>query len=225
MGNFLLEMFGSSGDLSTRTILIRLAAATIVAFFIYICYRFSHVGSTPYSRRFNVSLIAVTLVVTTTVIVIGSNIALAIIMAGALAVAMAHMDTRGAIFALWAVMAGICCGVGNCLVAAIGSVFIFVILILLGLIRNDERILMILRTTRANEERAEALIFQFFERRAILRSKNTTKDNVEFTWEIGKRYMDRQQRRHPDDDLDDAVYELGNVEYFRIVMKGDDAGE
>ena len=57
----LFEMFGTSNDLSPGVILTRLAAACIIACFIVLSYRLSHLGGI-YSRKFNISLAALTAV-------------------------------------------------------------------------------------------------------------------------------------------------------------------
>ena len=64
----LFEMFRSANDLSGEVILTRLTMAVIIACFIYISYRWSHDGSI-YSKKFNVSLAALTVITTTVMIV------------------------------------------------------------------------------------------------------------------------------------------------------------
>ena len=68
----LFELFGSSNDLSAETIVTRLTAAAIIAGFIFVSYRISHDGSI-YSKKFNVSLAALTVITTTVMIVIGND--------------------------------------------------------------------------------------------------------------------------------------------------------
>ena len=164
MRQMILEMFENSGQLDTGTIVLRLVAATIIAAFIFLSYAISHSGSI-YSRKFNVSLAALTVITTVVMIVIGNNIALSLGMVGALSIVRfrtAIKDSRDTIYIFWAIVVGICCGAGDYLVGAIGSVFAFLVLLIFGRIKNDNRVLLVIRSTRINEDRIEALVFQYF---------------------------------------------------------------
>ena len=61
MKKLLLEMLEGSGELDLQSIVLRLVAATLIAVFIYISYMLSHEGSI-YSKKFNVSLMALTVI-------------------------------------------------------------------------------------------------------------------------------------------------------------------
>ena len=218
----ILNLFDSSGDLTTQIIIIRLAAAAVIACFIYLSYRLSHDGSI-YSKKFNVSLVALTLITTTVMIVIGNNIALSLGMVGALSIVRfrtAIKDSRDTVYIFWTIVVGICCGSGDYLVAAVGSAFAFLLLLLFGRLRNDGRMLLIIRTARVNEDKVEALIFQYYSRKANLRVKNTTETSIEFIYEINKKFIDREKKTGKS--ITDAVYSIGNIEYFNLVMQNDD---
>lgn len=228
MKKLLLEMFETTGQLDMSTIILRLVVASVLAGFIYLSYRLSHDGSI-YSKKFNVTLAALTVITTSVMIVIGNNIAMSLGMVGALSIVRfrtAIKDSRDTIYIFWTIVAGICCGAGDFLVAGIGSAFTFLVFLLFGRIKNDNRLLMIIRTTRTNEEKVEALIFQRFSRKANLRVKNTTENNIEFIYEISKRFLDQSEKAHKGASnhktITDAVYELGNIEYFNIVMQNDE---
>ena len=218
----LFELFGKSSDLSLENIITRLAVATVIACFIFLSYRISHDGSI-YSKKFNVSLAALTVITTTVMIVIGNNLAMSLGMVGALSIVRfrtAVKDSRDTVYIFWTIVAGICCGAGDYLTASVGSAFVFVLMLLLGRIRNDNRVLLIIRTARMNEERVEALIFQYFSRKATLRVKNTTETSVEFIYELSRRLLEKKQGTGRT--LTDEIYDVGNVEYFNIVMQNDD---
>ena len=108
--------------------------------------------------------------------------------------------------------------------AGVGSSFIFLVLLILGRIRNDSRMLIIIRTVRINEERIEALMFQYFARKANLRVKNTTESSVEFIYEISNRVLNRSRNsgKGKAKSITDAIYEIGNIEYCNIVMQNDE---
>ena len=214
----------SSGELTAETIVLRMAVAAVIACFIFLSYRLSHSGSI-YSMKFNVSLAVLTLITTTVMIVIGNNIALSLGMVGALSIVRfrtAIKDSRDTIYIFWAIVVGICCGAGDYLTAAVGSAFIFLMLLLFGRIRNDNRALLILRTARVNETQVESLIFRFYDRRAILRAKNTAEDSVEYIYELNGKYLQNPPGEQSGRSITDAVYEIGGIEYFNIVMQNDE---
>ena len=228
MKELLLEMFESSGQLDTGAIALRMAVSIVIAAFIYLSYMLSHEGSI-YSKKFNVSLVALTVITTAVMIVIGNNIALSLGMVGALSIVRfrtAIKDSRDTVYIFWTIVAGICCGAGDFLTAAIGSAAAFLVLLIFGRIKNDNRMLLIIRTARVNEERVEALVFQYFARKANLRVKNTTENSVEFIYEVGKSVLDSagggSKSKKQKKSITDALYEIGNIEYCNIVAQNDE---
>lgn len=221
MREYLLELLESTGQLTLETIVTRLGAASILACFIFLSYWLSHDGSI-YSKKFNVSLVAMTVITTTVMIVIGNNIALSLGMVGALSIVRfrtAIKDSRDTVYIFWTIVVGICCGSGDYLVAGVGSAFAFVLLLLFGRVRNDSRMLLIIRAARTSEGRIEGIVFQRFARKATLRVKNTTEDSVEFIFEMTRKTLDRGSK---DKSVTDALYEAGGVEYVNIVAQNDE---
>ena len=220
MRKALLELLENTGQLEPEVIVLRMVMATVIAFFIYLSYMLSHEGSI-YSKKFNVSLMALTTITTAVMIVIGNNIALSIVRFRT-----AIKDSRDTIYIFWAIVVGICCGAGDYLVASLGSAFTFLVLLIFGRIKNDDRLLLIIRTSRVNEERVEALIFQYYSRKANLRVKNTTETTAEFIYELSRRTMQRAEKRKagsgPRKRITDAIYELGGIEYCNLVMQNDE---
>lgn len=224
MREYLLQLLETSGgELSIGAIVLRLAFAVVIGGFIFLSYRLSHSGSI-YSVKFNVSLVTLTVVTTTVMIVIGNNIALSLGMVGALSIVRfrtAIKDSRDTVYIFWAIVVGICCGSGDYLVASVGSAFVFLVLLFFGRIRNDNRVLLILRAARVNEPTVEALIFQYFNRKAILRAKNTTDESVEFIYELSGKYLAKAEKAG-EKSITDAVYGIGGIEYFNIVVQNDE---
>lgn len=69
----------------------------------------------------------------TVMTVIGNNIALSLGMVGALSIVRfrtAIKDSRDTVYIFWTIIVGICCGVGDYLVAAVGSSAIFLIFLI-----------------------------------------------------------------------------------------------
>ena len=71
-----------------------------------------------------------------------------------------------------------------------------------------------------NVEQVETLIYQYFSLKATLRVKNTTETSVEFIYELSRRLLEKKQGTGRT--LTDEIYDVGNVEYFNIVMQNDD---
>lgn len=222
MRKYLLELFDSTGDLTVQQILLHLLVAAVIGFVIYLSYRLSHDGA-AYSKKFNVSLVVLTVLTATVMTVIGNNIALSLGMVGALSIIRfrtAIKDSRDTIYIFWTIIVGICCGVGDYIVAGIGSAAVFLILLFLGRIKNDNRMLIVIRCARVNEERVQALIFKYFDRRATLRVKNTTEDSAEFIYELSKHTLKLEEKQEMN--ITDAVYEIGNIDYMNIVTQNDE---
>ena len=215
----------SGGDLSAGTIALRLGVAAVIAAFIFLSYRLSHSGSV-YSAKFNVTLAALTVITTTVMIVIGNNIALSLGMVGALSIVRfrtAIKDPRDTTYIFWAIICGICCGVGMFLAAAIGSVAVFVVLLILGRVRNDVRTLLVVRAARTQELPIEGKVYEYFGGRAVQRVKNTTEDAVEFMFELSRGMLERAQKK-AERPITDELYALGGVEYVNVVAQNDEIG-
>ncbi len=222
MKQYILETLESGGDLTAQVIILRELAASIIACFIFLSYRLSHDGSI-YSKKFNVTLAALAIVTTTVMIVIGNNIALSLGMVGALSIVRfrtAIKDSRDTVYIFWSIVVGICCGAGDYLVAGIGSAFAFALLLVFGRIKNDSRVLIIIRAARVNEEKIEAVIFDRYMRKAKLKVKNTTKDNVELIYETTRKVLNKADAHGSM--VSDDIYALGGIDYFNIVMQNDD---
>ena len=226
MKKALLDLFESTGQLELQTIILRLFVAVAIAWLIFLSYMLSHEGSI-YSKKFNVSLVALTVITTSVMIVIGNNIALSLGMVGALSIVRfrtAIKDSRDTIYIFWAIVAGICCGAGDFVVGAVGSAFTFLVLLVFGRIKNDGRMLLIVRAARINDEKIEALVFGYFSRKAILRVKNTTESSVEFTYEISRQQLQRAEKAQSakKQSITDAIFAIGNVDYCNLVAQNDE---
>ncbi len=218
----LLQIFQQSSELGWESIVLHIVVAILIAIVIFLSYRLSHSG-TIYSEKFNISLVILTILTTTVMTVIGNNIALSLGMVGALSIVRFRTvikDSRDTVYIFWAIIVGICCGVGHYLVAALGSCAVFIILLVFGKIRNDNRILLIIRAARNIDRKIEAIIFDYFDDKAQLRVKNTTESNVEFIYELTKKVVDKTITREKS--ITEILYELGSVEYVNLVTQNDE---
>ncbi len=115
-------------------ILINLVIAFIIAMFIYFIYKITFSG-VLYSKNFNINLVLVSLVTTAAVIVISSNIVLALGMVGALSIVRfrtAVKDPKDVGFLFWSITNGIICGISAYSLAIISALTIGLIIFLLS---------------------------------------------------------------------------------------------
>lgn len=218
----LYSLFSSAAEMTWEQILTNIAAAALLGFFIFISYAITHHG-TIYSRKFNASLVILTTLTGTVMTVIGNNIALSLGMVGALSIVRfrtAIKDSRDTVYIFWTIIVGICCGVGDYLVASIGSAAVFLILLILGCIKSDNRMLLIIRADRSKQPMIKSAVNKIFNGRAVLRVENTTEKTVELIYELTQRMLRKAEKKEPD--IADKIYKVGGVEYVNTVMQNDE---
>ena len=181
----LLESNG--GDMSTETILLRLAMSAIIAAFLFLSYRLSHSGSI-YSAKFNVSLMALTVITTTVMIVIGNNIALSLGMVGALSIVRfrtAIKEPLDIAFLFWSIAVGIVLAAGLIPLAVLGSVFIGLVLLAFAKKKTADTpyILVVHCETREQEEQVQGFVKSQVGR-MNLKSKSVSGGCVELNYEV-----------------------------------------
>ena len=222
MRNMLLDMFAQSGGLTTQDIAIRIVAAMLLSLVIYVSYWFTHAG-TSYSEKFNVSLIMLTILTSTVMTVIGNNIALSLGMAGALSIVRfrtAVKDSRDTLYIFWAVIVGLCSGVGDFWTAVIGSGIVTIILLIMGRVRNENRILLIIKAQKVLEDEIEGIVFKHFNMKPLLRVKNTTPDSVEFIFEMNRSTYNKTYKSRKS--ITQLLYEKDGMEYVNVVTQNDE---
>lgn len=217
----LVELFESNGEMQVGTVALNIAMSAVIGFLIFVSYYITHRG-TIYSKKFNASLVVLTVLTGTVMTVIGNNIALSLGMVGALSIVRfrtAIKDSRDTVYIFWTVIVGICCGVGDFVVAFVGSAVVFAVLFILGSIKNDNRMLIIIRGARNKQNIVTGYFFKLFKSKAILRVKNTTEDTMELIYEVSSSLLKKIEN---DVNIADALYELGGIEYVNIVMQNDE---
>lgn len=222
MREYLAKVLETGNNLTIEEIIMNVLMSCILGFAIFLSYKLSHTG-TIYSKKFNVSLVILTTLTGMVMTVIGNNIALSLGMVGALSIVRfrtAIKDSRDTVYIFWAIIVGICCGVGDYSVATIGSIIVFIITLILGRVKNDNRILLVIRGAKVLERNIESTIFTYFERKANLKVKNTDSENVEFIYELSKKTYDITLKKERN--ITETLYELGPIEYVNIVTQNDE---
>lgn len=211
----------STNQLSTENIIIGFAAAVIIAIVIFVSYRFSH-SSAVYSAKFNVSLVMLTIVTTLIMSVIGNNVALSLGMVGALSIVRyrtAIKDPRDTAYIFWAIAAGICCGVQDFVIAGIGSGVIFLIMLIIGNVKNNDRFLLIVRGEKKATEEARTVIETSFDNKAKFRVENSTTETVELIFEVSQKVLEKSKKRV---NVSEELYKVEGVESVNLVCQNDE---
>ena len=205
-------------ELTAEQIALNMAVALALGLVIFLSYRFSHSGAV-YSAKFNVSLLMLTMVTTMIMNVIGNNIALSLGMVGALSIVRfrtAIKDSRDTTYIFWCIAVGICCGVSYYALGAIGTGFIFLMLLFMGSVKSNDRYLLIIHADREEcAKEIEKLILQQYKGKASLRVASHTKGQLEYIYELSSRIIEAGKKNgiDPIESLTDidGVYRVNMV--------------
>lgn len=194
--NLLMAQDGA-GALSLETMLLNFLAAGILGSLIFVIYRVTHSGPV-YSARFNVTLVMLTFVTTMIMSVIGNNVALSLGMVGALSIVRfrtAVKDARDAAYIFWTIAVGICCGVSDYLIAGIGSIVIFLYLILFGFAQDRERLLILVRGEGEADKAMGKALDTFFSGKGTLRAHTCViNGESEYIYEITEKRLRKREK-------------------------------
>lgn len=166
---------------------ITLVLSFLIGLFIFYIYKKTFQG-VLYTKSFNISLIMIALVTSLVIMVITSNIVLSLGMVGALSIVRfrtAVKDSMDIVFIFWSITIGIINGAGFYSLSIIGSLFIGIILIILTKLKNfDNPYLLIVKHDNSYVE--SELIQKLKEKvkKYNIKSKISTRDNVEITFEF-----------------------------------------
>ncbi|WP_026652343.1 DUF4956 domain-containing protein [Butyrivibrio proteoclasticus] len=123
----------STVELSTEQILVVMLITTILALYIFFCYRLL-TRRTFYSKNFNLSLVAMALITAGIILTIQSSVVVSLGMVGALSIVRfrtAVKDPMDLIFMFWAIGVGIMCGAGLSEIAILTSLIVTLLIFLL----------------------------------------------------------------------------------------------
>lgn len=205
-------------ELTIQQIILNMVVALALGLVIYLSYRFSHSGAV-YSAKFNVSLLMMTLITTMIMNVIGNNIALSLGMVGALSIVRfrtAIKDSRDTAYIFWCIAVGICCGVSYYALAAISTGLIFMVMLVMGSVKANDRYLLIIHADKESAGKTiEEVVLTQYKGKASLRVANYTKEQLEYIYELSSRVI-AESRKNNADPIDilkkiDGVYRVNMV--------------
>lgn len=223
MKEFILQTaMSAESNLTVEQVCVNFTVALILGMVIYISYKFSHSGAI-YSARFNVSLLMLTMVTTLIMNVIGNNIALSLGMVGALSIVRfrtAVKDPRDTAYIFWCIAVGISCGVSYYVMAAIGTGMIFLMMLIMGAVKSNDRYLLIIHSDTDASTRIEETVLVQYEGKALLRVKSQRRESTEYIYEMSARIIARAKKKHAD--LSDALMRIEGVEDVKLVCQNEE---
>lgn len=233
MNKYLYDIITSQGTLSVQDITIRMAVSAAFAIVVFLSYRITHSGSV-YSAKFNITLVTLTILTTMVMTVIGNNVALSLGMVGALSIVRFRTsikDSRDTAYIFWTIILGICCGVGDFIVAGIGSAMVFVVLLFLGRVKNENRLLLIIRCDRSRADEVRQSVYEYFTKAPVLKTENATAETVEFIYELDRKIFEKSKEKERklavsqvrmQQSISDKLFALGGVDYVNTVVQSDE---
>lgn len=123
----------SSADISIYTASAALLVACCMGLYIFVVYRVL-TRKTFYSKTFNISLAAITVITAAVIVTIQSSIVVSLGMVGALSIVRfrtAVKEPLDLVFLFWAIVAGIICGVGMAEIAVLLSLILTIGIVVL----------------------------------------------------------------------------------------------
>lgn len=225
MKDFLLSSLTDVAALSISTIILNNVVALLISGFIMFTYWLTYSG-TAYSKKFNVSLGMLVIVTAMVMSVISNNIALSLGMVGALSIIRfrtAVKDVRDATFIFWGIAVGICCGVSQYVLAAIGCVTIFIFLFALHQFSPDAKYLLIIRCSLSAQNKVEAAVNTYFDQDIQQTMKNASQEFCEIIYTMRLVNIHKAKAK-VGSDIVEKLLKIEGVETVNLVEQTDDIG-
>lgn len=182
-----LAIEGGMERYSGLEIIINMGMSFLLGMFIFYVYRRTFQG-VLYQRSFNVSLIAIAMVVTMVIMIISGNLILSLGMVGALSIVRFRTpikDPVDLVFIFWAIAIGIGNGVSYFSITIIGS--IIMTLTIFALTRREDEETPYLLVLQIEKETNESEALEFIRKsvdRFALKSKTVNPAYTEITAEV-----------------------------------------
>lgn len=180
--------YTNSANLGVKGILMTMLGGILISAIIYLTYYFSYKG-VAYNRKFNLSLIVISLISIVIMLMISSNIVISLGMVGALSIVRfrtAVKDSRDTVFIFWAITEGLCVGSGNFQLALVTTLFIAIIMVISSLFPNVVSKYMLIISggkTNINIDKVNDTLKEYA-KNSKLRVINKDSDHQEMIFEI-----------------------------------------
>lgn len=174
-------------SISILDMILALVLAFGIGMFIFLVYKKTYTG-VMYSSSFGVSLVALTMITTTVILAVTSNVVLSLGMVGALSIVRfrtAIKEPLDIAFLFWAIAVGIVLAAGMIPLAVIGSVIIGVILLVF--VNKKSHCNPYIITVICENHDCELQVKKYLEtktRRCVAKSKTAQKGMIELNLEV-----------------------------------------
>jgi uncharacterized membrane protein YhiD involved in acid resistance len=186
MKDFLDLFFSAGTTIRPEMALLNMLVATGLSVIVYFVYKISFSG-VAYSKRFNTTLIMLSLITTIVMNILGNSLALSMGMVGALSIVRfrtAIKDPRDTAYIFWAITIGLGCGSGNYFIVSIGTIIVGAVTIMLSKsVINDDSYLLIVRCTREAASSVRQKTEMLYKTNK-LRGETITNDQIELVYQV-----------------------------------------
>lgn len=179
-------LYESSATVSPMFVIQNMSVALILALVVCTTYKLTYSG-VSYSKKFNTSLLMMSLITTMVMSILGSSLALSLGMVGALSIVRfrtAVKDPRDTTYIFWAISIGLGAGSSNYFIIIIGTIFVAVITMIGDLsFKGKEVYLVIVRGDLNSLEEVRSSLFKIY-KAGKLRAETITDDYAEIVYQV-----------------------------------------
>ncbi len=181
---FMEKQIGGPYILTTRNLLFSVLFTIVVSCFMFMIYRVCH-DTLTYNRKFNITLMMLSLVSTVLLALIQNNPLLSLGVLGSLSICRIRTNTkdpRDLGFVFWSLAIGIASAVGAFVVGVISSLVMGIVLLLFHKMdKGPEHQMMIVRGEKKQLDQVQQLLH---EAGAVVQSKNVFSETFELVYEL-----------------------------------------
>lgn len=207
-------LYNSSIAVAPFDMLKNLGVAALLGLIVYLTYRLTFAG-VVYSKKFNITLIMLTIISTMVMTIIGSSVALSLGMVGALSIVRfrtAVKDPRDTAYIFWAISVGLGTGSGNYMIASLGTLAVALLTIIFSFgMKTDDKYLVIVRGRLEVMEEVRSALFKVY-RKGKLRAETVTENYCEIVYQI-------KMKKADDNTEYEKIREIEGVSFINIVAQ------
>nr|WP_300002583.1 DUF4956 domain-containing protein [Tissierella sp.] len=187
MKEFLYNLlYESSTTVSPLFVIQNMAVALVLGLIVCATYKLTYSG-VSYSKKFNTSLLMMSLITTMVMNILGSSLALSLGMVGALSIVRfrtAVKDPRDTTYIFWAISIGLGSGSSNYYIIAIGTILVAIISVIAELGFKDKEVyLVIVRGEIDSLEEIRSALFKAY-KASRLRAETITDEYAEIVYQV-----------------------------------------
>lgn len=187
MKEFLYNLlYEGSTTVSPMFVIQNMGVALVLALVVCGTYKLTYSG-VSYSKKFNTSLLMMSLITTMVMNILGSSLALSLGMVGALSIVRfrtAVKDPRDTTYIFWAISIGLGAGSSNYYIIAIGSVLVAIISVVADLsFKGKDVYLVIVRGELDSLEEIRSALFKAY-KASKLRAETITDEYAEVVYQV-----------------------------------------